>query len=466
MENNSGYRMERSLKLFGTDGVRGVAGEDLPAEMALRLGQIATRYVKGEGRARVLIGRDTRVSGQMLEASLAAGFMSMGVDAHLLGVSPTPGVAHLVKENGFPLGAVISASHNPIQDNGIKFFGPDGFKLQDHVEDEISRRYFSGEHQAPAKGVTIGRLIKSTGLMQSYMNHLVAAAGGNLDGLKVVLDCGHGAAHHVGPSVFTTLGAEVISLNADALGERINVDCGSTAPEKVAEAVVREGADLGVAFDGDADRAILADELGNVINGDAIIAMWAEYLQSEGLLPGNAVVGTVLSNQGLEKFLDGKGIRLLRADVGDKYVLREMVAGGFILGGEQSGHIIFLNHNTTGDGVLTALLAARLIRIKNQPFSKLANLFTRFPQVQLNLKCRDKYGWQTDPTVQAKLREMEDKLKGEDEGRILVRASGTEPKVRVMVESMTLETAESYAEDAIEVLQEFANKQDAAGGGA
>lgn len=458
--------MERSLKLFGTDGVRGVAGEDLSAEMALRLGQISTRYLKCEGRPRVLIGRDTRVSGQMLEASLAAGFMSMGADVHLLGVSPTPGVAYLVKENGFPLGAVISASHNPIEDNGIKFFGPDGFKLPDSIEDEISRRYFSGEHQAPAKGVAVGRFVKATGLMQSYLNHLTAAAGGDIEGIKVVIDCGHGAAYDVGPKAFTNLGAQVISLNADGLGERINVDCGSTAPEKVAQAVVREGADFGVAFDGDADRAIFADETGSIVDGDSIIAMWAEYLKEKEELPGDAVVGTVLSNQGLEKYLEGKEIRLVRADVGDKHVLREMVAGGYILGGEQSGHIIFLNHNTTGDGVLTALLVARLLRVKKIPFSKLANLFTRFPQIQLNLKCRDKYGWQTDPAVQTKLRQLEDKLKAEDEGRILVRPSGTEPKVRVMVESKTLETAEKYAEEAIEVLREFSRKQETAGGGA
>jgi phosphoglucosamine mutase len=444
---NSGYRMERSLKLFGTDGVRGVAGEDLSAEMALRLGQIATRYLECDGRPRVLIGRDTRVSGQMLESSLAAGFMSMGADVHLLGIATAPAVAYLVKENRFPLGAIISASHNPIEDNGIKFFGPDGFKLPDSIEDEISRRYFSGEHQAPSTGVGVGRFIKATGLMQSYLNHLTAATGGDLKGLKVVLDCGHGAAYYAGPKAFTSLGADVISLNADSMGERINVDCGSTAPDKVAEAVMREGADLGVAFDGDADRAIFADETGSVVDGDSIIAMWADFLKEQGKLPGHAVVGTVLSNKGLEKFLDGKGISLVRADVGDKYVLREMVAGGYVLGGEQSGHIIFLDYNTTGDGVLTSLLVARLMHIKKMPLSKLANLFSRFPQVQLNLECRDK-------------------IQSEDEGRILVRPSGTEPKVRVMVESLTRDIAQDYAEQAIEILRDFTRKQELAGGGA
>jgi phosphoglucosamine mutase len=281
----------------------------------------------------------------------------------------------------------------------------------------------------------------------------------------VVIDCGHGAAYDVGPKAFTGLGAQVISLNADSLGERINVDCGSTAPEKVAQAVVREGADFGVAFDGDADRAIFADETGSVVDGDSIIAMWAEHLKMDHELPGDAVVGTVLSNQGLERYLAGRGIRLIRADVGDKNVLREMVAGGYTLGGEQSGHIIFLDYNTTGDGVLTALLVARLLRVKKMPFSKLANLFTRFPQVQLNLQCKDKYSWQNDPAVQSKLRELEAKLKTEDEGRILIRPSGTEPKVRVMVESLTLETAGNYAEEAIEVLREFAVKQEAPGGG-
>jgi phosphoglucosamine mutase len=300
--------------------------------------------------------------------------------------------------------------------------------------------------------------------MQSYHNHLLTAVGGDLKGLKVVIDCGHGAACSAGPMAFQSLGAEVNSLNADNLGERINVECGSTAPDKVAEAVVREKADIGIAFDGDADRVILADETGNIVNGDSVIAMWAEFLKNEGKLPGDAVVGTVLSNQGLEKFLGEKGIRLIRADVGDKYVLREMVKGGYILGGEQSGHIIFLEHNTTGDGVLTALLVARLIRDKGQPFSKLANLFTRFPQVQLNLECRDKYGWQTDYEVTMKLRELERKLKEEDEGRILIRPSGTEPKIRVMVESLTQDTARSYAEQAIEVLRDFAGRQDNGGG--
>ncbi len=455
--------MEPSLKLFGTDGVRGVAGQELSAEMTLRLGQITARYLEGKGHPRILIGRDTRVSGQMLEAALAAGFMSMGADAHLLGIAPTPAVAFLVKQNKFPLGAVISASHNPIEDNGIKFFGPDGFKLPDAIEDEISRRYFSGEHQAPKTGIDIGRLVKDTGLMQSYHKHLLTALQGDLKGLKVVIDCGHGAASFAGPSAFTSLGAEVNSLNADNLGERINVECGSTAPDKVAEAVVREKADIGVAFDGDADRVILSDETGAIVDGDSVIAMWAEYLKAANKLPGDAVVGTVLSNQGLEKFLGEKGIKLVRADVGDKHVLREMVKGGYVLGGEQSGHVIFLEYNTTGDGVLTALLVARLMSIRGEPLSKLANLYTRFPQVQLNLECRDKYGWQSDHETTSRLRALEAKLREEDEGRILIRPSGTEPKVRVMVESLTPEIALRTAEEAIEILRLFASQQESGG---
>ncbi len=456
--------MHSSLKLFGTDGVRGVAGLDLSVEMALRLGQIVTRYIKKQGPPRVLIGRDTRVSGQMLEAALAAGFMSMGAEAHLLGIAPTPAVAYLVKENDFPLGAVISASHNPIEDNGIKFFGPDGFKLPDHIENDISRRYFSGEHHAPCTGVDVGKLIKATGLMQSYHHHLVNAVDGPLDGLKVVLDCGHGAASVAGPRAFTALGAEVVSLNADGLGERINVKCGSTVPDKMAETVVREGADLGVAFDGDADRAIFADETGKIVDGDAVIASWGEYLLEQGKLSGDSVVGTVLSNQGLEKYLESKGIRLVRADVGDKYVLREMVEGGYVLGGEQSGHIIFLEHNTTGDGILTALFMGRLMRARNLPLSVLASVYERFPQVQLNLKCEDKYGWQSDINVRQKLQELQDEIKARDEGRILIRPSGTEQKVRVMVESMTPEIAQGYAEKAIKILKEFAGKQETGGG--
>jgi len=453
------------MKLFGTDGVRGIVGENLSAEMALRLGQITTRHIKCEGPPSILIGRDTRVSGQMLEAALGAGFMSMGTDVHLLGVAPTPAVAYLVKENGFPLGAVISASHNPIEDNGIKFFGPDGFKLPDHIEDDISRRYFSGEHQAPSTGVYVGHLVNAAGLIQTYVQHLIEAAGGDLDGLKIVIDCGHGAASHIGPMVLASLGAEIFSLNADGIGERINVNCGSTAPEKMAEAVVQEGADLGIAFDGDADRAIFADETGNIVDGDAVLAAWGEYLYENDKLHGDAIVGTVLSNQGLEKYLQTKGISLIRADVGDKYVLREMVAGGYVLGGEQSGHIIFMEHNTTGDGILTALLMARLMRIRNFPLSTFAKVYNRFPQVQLNLGCRDKYGWQSDLGVRKRLRELEEKLKAEDQGRILIRPSGTEPKVRVMVESMTLDIAQGYAQMAIEVLREFISNQETGGGG-
>jgi phosphoglucosamine mutase len=424
-------------RLFGTDGVRGEANKELSPELAFRLGK-AGAYILGQDRDRtrgervkIVIGKDTRISGDMLEAALSAGICSMGADVLNVGVLPTPGIAYLTRAMGASAGIVISASHNPYQDNGIKFFAGSGFKLPDELEDRIEETLNVIDSLALPVDSEIGRIIEIENATAKYAEFLKQTAV-PLDGLRIVLDCANGAASGVGPKVLAELGAQVIPVFNQPDGVNINVHCGSTRPEALARAVLEYGADLGLACDGDADRMIAVDENGAIVDGDFIMVICALALKERGELTGNAVVVTVMSNLGLHKALKNAGITVLETKVGDRYVMEKLLESGAVLGGEQSGHIIFLEHNTTGDGLLSALQLLAVLKEKKEKLSGLAAQMSRFPQVLINTKVTDKDKVMNAPTVKAKIREVQEFL-GED-GRILVRPSGTEPLIRVMLE--------------------------------
>ena len=439
-------------RLFGTDGVRGVANADLSADLALALGRAAATVLARAGgdRPRVVIGRDTRASGDLLEAALAAGLMSAGADVVSLGVMTTPGVSYLTAALGATAGAVISASHNPPEYNGIKFFDARGRKLPDAQEAAIEQLVTgggAGDGPAPAAGGTpggeapawpapigggVGRRREEPGAGERYLDHLCGAVEGDVAGLRVILDCAHGAASHWAPAAWRRLGARVTVLNDRPDGTNINVGCGSTAPQQLAEAVRRQGADLGLAFDGDADRVIAVDERGQVVDGDAILAILALDLAARHRLPGGAVVATVMSNLGLERALAAAGLRLVRTRVGDRHVFEAMEEGGYALGGEQSGHIILREYALTGDGILTGLVLAGVMARSGKPLSELAAVVRPVPQVLLNVPVARREGWEEEPGIQAAIAAARQRLG--DSGRVLVRASGTEPLIRVMVE--------------------------------
>jgi phosphoglucosamine mutase len=426
-------------RLFGTDGVRGRANQHpMTVEMALALGQaIATvfRRAGGERRPRVIIGKDTRLSGYMFEEAIAAGISSMGVDVMLVGPMPTPGMAFLTTDMRCDAGVMISASHNPYQDNGIKFFSDDGFKLPDEIENRIEGLILSGRlAQLRAEAEGIGRVRRIDDAMGRYVVFLKKTfpIDLGLDGLRVVLDCANGAGYKVGPTVMAELGAEVVALGVEPNGRNINEGCGCVHPQRAMARVREVRADLGIAIDGDADRVLLIDERGRLVDGDALLAVAARDLAERGLLAGGAVVATVMSNLGLEKALGALGVGLVRTQVGDRYVLEAMRVGGYNLGGEQSGHLIFLDHNTTGDGLLTALQILAIMRRTGRPLSELVKGIERFPQVLINFQVAEKRPLEDLPRFQERLRAVESEL-GE-RGRVVVRYSGTEPKARVMVE--------------------------------
>ncbi|RMG85027.1 MAG: phosphoglucosamine mutase [Candidatus Dadabacteria bacterium] len=425
-------------KLFGTDGIRGVANiEPMTAEMMVRLGRAAAHVFKERksGRHRIVIGKDTRLSGYMLENALASGICSMGVDILLVGPLPTPGIAFITSSMRADAGVVISASHNPYQDNGIKFFDRDGFKLPDEVEAEIEEHIFNGEldHVRPT-AEEVGKAFRVDDAVGRYVVYLKSTFPSHLtlEGIRIVVDCANGAAYRVAPAVFEELGAEVIPIGIHPDGSNINADCGSLHPECVAEEVRARGAHLGIALDGDADRVIVVDEHGNEVDGDHIMAICARDLQARGRLKGGAVVATVMSNLGLERSLAEVGLGLVRTRVGDRYVVERMRADGYNFGGEQSGHLVFLDHATTGDGVLAALQLLAVVVGSGKPLSELARVMEAVPQVLQNVRVREKRPVEDLPGVQRVLRAVEAEL-GRD-GRVLVRYSGTEPKLRVMVE--------------------------------
>lgn len=441
-----------STRLFGTDGVRGVANSELTPELAFQLGEAAGHFLGDRGACRIVVGRDTRRSGEMLEAALVAGITSTGGDALLCGIVPTPAVALLVRELGADGGVVISASHNPPEYNGIKFFSREGFKLPDDLEDEIEAFCSDDSARKRPTGAGIGRCHAVPDAAERYIAHAVGTVEGDLAGLRVALDCGHGAASITSKEAFERLGATVVAINCDFNGMDINVGCGSTHLEPLAELVRKDGFDLGIAHDGDADRVLAVDERGGEVDGDQIMAVGAVRMAEEGRLPGNTVVSTVMCNLGFEVAMRERGINVVKTKVGDRYVLEQMQAMGATLGGEQSGHIIYLEHNTTGDGLVTALQIAAAVKRSGQSLSALASVMTRYPQVLINVRVNDKARLATSAAIASAIHGAEEELG--DTGRVLVRASGTEPVVRVMVEAADEAEARAIAKDLVEVVQQ------------
>lgn len=427
-------------RLFGTDGVRGVANHGLSLEMATGLGQAIGVYTKqymGQQRRmiprpRIIIGKDTRVSGDMLEAALTAGITSVGVDVVQVGVIPTPGVAFLCRHMGFEAGAMISASHNPVEDNGIKFFDNHGFKLPDEVEDALELIYKKRDELERPTGVEVGRVQINREMSKIYEDFLVTSVPVKFEGLRVVVDCGFGAAYQMAPKVLERLGADVIPLHSLNDGSRINVRCGSTHPGILQKEVVVNGAHLGIAHDGDADRLIAVDETGRIVDGDQIITICGLDLLQRGKLKNNKVAVTVYSNLGLIQAFRKRHADVVVTANGDRYVLEALKEQDLVLGGEQSGHIIFFERNTTGDGILTALQLISVMVQSNQSLSELAKQMERFPQVLENVRVAHKEGWEKNAAIQEAVRQAETGLK--DVGRIFVRASGTESLIRVMAE--------------------------------
>ena len=424
-------------RLFGTDGIRGVANKDLTPELAYKLGRAAT-VLFGEETAQptLLIGRDTRISGSMLEAAMAAGICSAGGQAILAGVVPTPAVAYLTRKLSAQAGVVISASHNPYQDNGIKFFAGTGYKLPDAVEDKLEELILSGEDHLPRPyGENVGTISHRHDLLEDYMDYVASTVPVDFSGIKAVVDCSHGAAYEAAPQLFRRLGAEVVVLNAAPSGININDNCGSTHLDGLQQAVIQHQAHIGIAHDGDADRCLAVDEQGRIVDGDQIMVLCALNLMKQGHLKDNTLVATVMSNIGLHKAIKEAGGRVVVTPVGDRYVLEAMLAQGYVLGGEQSGHIIFGEYNTTGDGILTALQLMTALKQSGRRLSDLGALMTRYPQLLVNIRLSSKEGWDTNHAIAAAIAAGEAELG--DSGRILVRPSGTEPLIRVMAEGQS-----------------------------
>ncbi|SHM66084.1 phosphoglucosamine mutase [Caldanaerovirga acetigignens] len=420
-------------RLFGTDGVRGIANKELTPLLAFKLGR-AGAYVLSENNRKptVVVGKDTRISGDMLEAALIAGICSTGANVVKVGIVPTPAVAYLTRHFGADAGVVISASHNPVEYNGIKIFDSEGFKLPDAIEDEIEALLNDCDDRIKSPtGPEVGRVFKEDGI-RPYAEFIKSVANRDFAGIKIALDCANGAAYKVAPLVFRELGAEVFVINDCPDGCNINVNCGSTNPNIISQFVRDVKADVGLSFDGDADRLIACDEKGQVVDGDHVMAINADYMKRRGLLKNDTVVATVMSNMGFEVALKGRGIKTVRTKVGDRYVLEEMLKGGYNLGGEQSGHIIFLDHNTTGDGILTAVKLLSIVAESRKPLSELRNIMKVYPQVLVNVKVKDKAGYAENERIKEVIIKAENLL-GEN-GRVLVRPSGTEPLIRVMVE--------------------------------
>ncbi|QGY40688.1 phosphoglucosamine mutase [Pseudodesulfovibrio cashew] len=443
-------------RLFGTDGLRGQGNiYPMTPEIALKLGLAAGQYFRnGSKHSRVVIGKDTRLSGYVFETALTSGLCANGMDVFLVGPMPTPAISFLTRSMRADLGVVISASHNPFMDNGIKFFDRDGFKLPDEVEDEISDLVLA---EKPAWDYPphedIGRAHRIEDARGRYIVYLKNSFSPNLtlDGFKIVLDCAHGAAYGVAPYVLEELGAEVIKVGMSPNGVNINEKCGSLYPEVISNIVVDEGAHMGIALDGDADRLIVCDENGRILDGDQIMALSALELMEKGKLPKNMLVATVMSNMALELFMNEKGGQLLRTAVGDRYVVEAMRREGAMLGGEQSGHLIFMEHSTTGDGLLAALQLLRIMCEKEKPLSELAGLLEPFPQMLKNVHVKRKIPFDSAPEVQEAVRKVEAALTGR--GRVLLRYSGTESVCRVMVEGPDIERVEMYTDDIVEACE-------------
>jgi phosphoglucosamine mutase len=443
-----------SPRLFGTDGVRGLANVDLTAELALDL-SVAAAHVLGEAgafeghRPRAVVGRDPRASGEFLEAAVVAGLASAGVDVVRLGVLPTPAVAYLTGATGSDLGVMLSASHNPMPDNGIKFLARGGIKLDDQIEDAIESRM--GEDWQRPTGAAVGRVLDDNQGFETYVSHLVRSAPNRFDGLKVVVDCANGAASLTAPEALRRLGAEVVTCASSPDGLNINLNCGSTHMDGLRSEVVSHGADLGIALDGDADRCLAVDSTGELVDGDQILAILALAMRDSGRLSNDTVVATVMSNLGFVQAMVRERIAVEQTKVGDRYVLEAMKAGGHKLGGEQSGHVILSDHATTGDGTLTAVMLLARLAQTGKSLGDLAGVMTRLPQVLVNVPNVDKNRAGTDADVQAAVAAATARLGGT--GRVLLRPSGTEPLVRVMVEAESSDTADEVAHDLAKIVE-------------
>ncbi|MEG2625663.1 MAG: phosphoglucosamine mutase [Christensenella sp.] len=423
-------------RLFGTDGVRGIANEKLTSKLAYDLGRAGAYCLTNEiHSARILIGKDTRGSGDMLESALVAGICSAGAEAVVACTLPTSAIAYLTRHSGYDAGVVISASHNTVEYNGIKFFNSNGYKLADELEDRIENIIMNNSETIPQPtGKKIGRRVRLKKAAQDYIDFVVESTDVSLDGLKVVLDCANGAASEVAPWIFKLLGAEVIPYYNMPDGTNINDNCGSTHPEQLSRLVAELGADIGLAFDGDADRLIAVDEHGGIVDGDKIMTICAMDMKKRGVLKKDTVVATVMSNMGMEQTLKENGIHLKRTSVGDRYVLEEMIASGYNFGGEQSGHLIFLDQNTTGDGILSGVQLMSVMKRENKPLARLARPVSVYPQVLVNAYVSDekKHDYENDEEILAAIAQAEKDFNGQ--GRVLIRTSGTEPMVRVMIE--------------------------------
>lgn len=448
---------EKNRRLFGTDGVRGIANEDpITPEMAVKLGKaIAVLFKNRARRHNIVIGKDTRLSGYMLESALISGICSMGVNGLLVGPLPTPGISFITRSLRADAGVVISASHNPYQDNGIKFFSGEGLKLSDEMEMEIEELIFSGKlNSRTISASEVGKAYRIVDASGRYMEFVKASFPKKLtlEGLKIVVDCANGSTYRISPRVFKEFGAEVVALNTQPDGTNINLNCGSVHPEAMQEAVVRNKANLGVAHDGDGDRSIFADEEGRLVDGDQILTFCALELLEQGRLKNNTLVVTVLSNYGVDSALAAKGGKVVRTPVGDRYVLEEMLKGGHNLGGEKSGHIIFLDHHITGDGLITALQVLSTMVQTGKKISELVSCFQPFPQVALDVKVKEKRELAAIPQLQTCLREIEEKLK--EKGRIVLRYSGTEPLARIMVEGSDQEMIDQFARQVAQIIRQ------------
>ncbi len=442
--------------LFGTDGVRGIANKDLTPELAYKLGRVGGYFLtKGIKRPKMVVGMDTRISGDMLEGALSSGLNSAGIDVLYLGILPTPAVARMIKMLDADGGVMITASHNPVEYNGIKFFNKDGLKLRDEMEDSIEEYILNNLDidACPVSG-DLGRKIRVENPLRKYMDYLKGSIDIGLEGLKIAVDCGNGAAYKAAPQLLHELGAQVYVIHNDPNGININVDCGSTKPEEIQKLVLETGADAGRSFDGDADRLIASDENGNIIDGDHILAVCGTCLKEKGKLKNNTIVGTVMTNLGLDICLKENNINIVKSNVGDRYVLEEMLTKGYSLGGEQSGHIIFLDYNTTGDGLMTAIQLLSIVKEKNTKLSKLSSIMKNMPQVLINARVSDekKNDYLNDETIKNKIEEIEKYFS--DNGRVLIRPSGTEPLVRVMIEGEDQEEINFHAGQLAKLIEE------------
>ncbi|MBA4422796.1 MAG: phosphoglucosamine mutase [Syntrophus sp. (in: bacteria)] len=447
-------------QLFGTDGIRGVANEyPITAEMAMNIGRATAHLFKKKGHVpKIIIGKDTRISGYMLENALVSGICSMGVNAILVGVIPTPGIAFMTNSMRADAGIVISASHNPFQDNGIKIFSSDGFKLPDETEGAIEEIIFANNlhtlHPSPSELGKAYRMDDARGRYTVFLKHTFPKEY-SLEGSRIVLDCSNGATYRVAPDTFSELGAEVSTLFDEPNGKNINLHCGSQHPEALAEEVLKTKADVGFAFDGDGDRLIAVDETGTVLTGDQILAICASVMKKEGSLTHNLVIRTVMSNIGLSVALQKLNIDSFMTKVGDRYVLEEMLARGASIGGEDSGHLIFLRHHTTGDGIVTALQVAAAMKKEGKPLSELARIMKVFPQVLINVTVKSRPDIATVPEIMAAIQEVEAKLG--DQGRVLVRYSGTQNMCRVMVEGPSQEETGAFCRLIADVVKKKLN---------